>query len=312
MSKYIQTVQNDTEVVLQDSYILIYNNTTQKIKIYGSTTPTQPSNEIWYTTVDGNILSEFGDNPSMFGDNITLISNTYENGKGIAKFSGNVTKFSGVQFSYNDNIKSIYLPENVGFDGYYCVFGGSSNFENINGYTDIFDVFENVTHDMYSFHNTKFDPNGNLCNSQLYSEFTKEYVINYTTIDGSLVHLMNCVGINDSSVYGINKIITIDELWISYSDNRHSKIETLTFKHVDTPSDYLRVEIQGFNESSNLTTINLSNIFTQVYLTNISKQNIIINYDGTIAQWNDIEVDTYQSTVPFTVNCTDGEIIINE
>jgi hypothetical protein len=45
-----------------------------------------PNDEIWYTTIDGKTISSNSD----FG--APLISNTYTDGKGILKFSKNITK----------------------------------------------------------------------------------------------------------------------------------------------------------------------------------------------------------------------------
>ena len=74
-----------------------------------------PANsEIWYTSVDDNIIEEF--NNSAVGAN--LVSNVYENGKGIAKYDGAVLGWWNVGVvggPLNDNkmIKTIILPDSV-------------------------------------------------------------------------------------------------------------------------------------------------------------------------------------------------------
>ena len=53
-----------------------------------------PNNEIWYTSSDGEVIEPYGiDN---FGARFE--SNTYENGKGVIKFNGNVTSISNSAF----------------------------------------------------------------------------------------------------------------------------------------------------------------------------------------------------------------------
>ena len=77
----------------------------------------QPNDEIWYTTTDGNVV--IPSNTDRFG--ATLISNTYEDGKGILKFDGDVTMVgdetingsSDAPFCYVYGLKTIKLPESV-------------------------------------------------------------------------------------------------------------------------------------------------------------------------------------------------------
>ena len=68
-----------------------------------------PTNEIWYTSTDGEIVEP--KNTEGFGANI--VSNTYENGKGVIKFDGEVTSVGYEAFMDCDNLKSINLPESI-------------------------------------------------------------------------------------------------------------------------------------------------------------------------------------------------------
>lgn len=74
-----------------------------------------PANsEVWYTSVDDNIIEEF--NTSAVGAN--LVSNIYENGKGIAKYDGDVLGWHnggavGGPLRNNKMIKTIILPDGV-------------------------------------------------------------------------------------------------------------------------------------------------------------------------------------------------------
>ena len=68
-----------------------------------------PNNEIWYTSSDGTVVTP--DSLVDFGANI--VSNTYENGKGVIKFNGPVTNIGSNAF-YNRNIlTSINIPNTV-------------------------------------------------------------------------------------------------------------------------------------------------------------------------------------------------------
>lgn len=67
-------------------------------------------NEIWYTTVDNTVLNPQISVDDTFGANI--VSNTYENGKGVIVFDNNVTGIPMHSFQSN-NLASIYLPNSL-------------------------------------------------------------------------------------------------------------------------------------------------------------------------------------------------------
>ena len=65
-----------------------------------------PSNEIWYTSTDGKIVTPY--NTVFSGANI--VSNTYENGKGVIKFDGDITRIRNHAFAECTNLQTISLP----------------------------------------------------------------------------------------------------------------------------------------------------------------------------------------------------------
>lgn len=68
-----------------------------------------PDNEIWYTTFDEKVYNSMSDND--YGANI--ISNTYDNGKGVLKFDGDVTKLIGYAFEDSMFLTSIIFPDSL-------------------------------------------------------------------------------------------------------------------------------------------------------------------------------------------------------
>ena len=68
----------------------------------------QPSNEIWYTSTDGAIMK-----PYAFGFDANIVSNTYEDGKGVITFDADITTIGTYAFHYILNLKSISLPNGV-------------------------------------------------------------------------------------------------------------------------------------------------------------------------------------------------------
>ena len=67
---------------------------------------TPPNNQIWYTSTDGQVVNPY--DSDVFG--ATIVSNTYQDGKGIIKFNGQVTSIGVHAFFYCESLSSISLP----------------------------------------------------------------------------------------------------------------------------------------------------------------------------------------------------------
>ena len=78
-------------------------------------------NEIWYTSSDGNIVTP--NQTNAFGG-ANIVSNTYENGKGVIKFDDSVTSIEFGAFG-SCSFTSIVIPNSVTSIGnqvfYYCI-----------------------------------------------------------------------------------------------------------------------------------------------------------------------------------------------
>ena len=82
--------------------------------------PSQPNDEIWYTTTDGNIISnlyESGDGSvgacyGKNGDTLLIESNIYENGKGIMKFNDEINSIKSA-FQSCASLVSATIPNSV-------------------------------------------------------------------------------------------------------------------------------------------------------------------------------------------------------
>ena len=77
-----------------------------------------PANQIWYTSVDGEVVElysgEYNNNAdalTTFGVNI--ISNTYKDGKGVIEFEGDVTEIGLGAFYGCNGLTSVILPNSV-------------------------------------------------------------------------------------------------------------------------------------------------------------------------------------------------------
>ena len=71
---------------------------------------TYPKRQIWYTTTDRKSIN-LSDAINSFGANI--VSHTYENGKGVITFDGDVTKIGWEAFYNQDRLETVTLPSEV-------------------------------------------------------------------------------------------------------------------------------------------------------------------------------------------------------
>ena len=97
-----QQLGTDDYPTLSGTYFVNYTSERQ----YYNNEPTQ---EIWYTSTDGKIVTPYMSN--AFGAGVTC--NTYGNGQGIITFDKAVTSIGGQAFRECSSLKSIEIPDNV-------------------------------------------------------------------------------------------------------------------------------------------------------------------------------------------------------
>lgn len=102
-------------------------------------TGTPPNDEIWYSTSNGGVESPY--NQSAFG--ASIVSNTYDNGKGIIKFDGPVVCIGETAFKKRKNIVTMLFPGTVTSIGNEA-FSGCSGLENISIPDDVISIGESA------------------------------------------------------------------------------------------------------------------------------------------------------------------------
>ena len=104
--------------------------------------PPIPDNEIWYTSSDGNVVTPY--NTNVFGANI--ISNTYNNGKGVITFDGDVATIGNRAFIGCDSLTSVTIPDSVttiGEDAFY----GCDSLTSVNIPDSVTEIGDNAFYD---------------------------------------------------------------------------------------------------------------------------------------------------------------------
>lgn len=86
---------------------------------------TQPDNEIWYTSSDNKVVTPSNDN-----FNVSIVSNDYNDGKGVIKFSGELTSIGEFAFNAKTTLVSVTIPALV-------TSIGNSTFGNCSGLTTL-------------------------------------------------------------------------------------------------------------------------------------------------------------------------------
>ena len=78
-------------------------------KEYNAVSNIISNNQIWYTSSDGEIVEP--DESDAFG--ATIVSNTYNNGKGVITFSGDITTIGSYAFYHCSSLTSVNIPDSV-------------------------------------------------------------------------------------------------------------------------------------------------------------------------------------------------------
>ena len=77
-----------------------------------------PNNQIWYTSIDGEIVEPYSGEYNEYAEAITtfgvnIVSNTYADGKGVIEFDGDVTTIGKGAFYYCSGLTSVTIPDSV-------------------------------------------------------------------------------------------------------------------------------------------------------------------------------------------------------
>ena len=244
-----------------------------------------PNNQIWYTSSDGNVVTPY--KTDVFGANI--VSNVYENGKGIITFDGDVTSIGNSAFDRISNLTSITIPNSVTSIGSYAFFHCSLTDITIpNSVTSIgesaFGGCLGLTSIVVESGNTVYDSRNN-CNAIIITESNVLHTGCKNTIipDGitSIGDYAFCMCGNLNSITIPNSVESIGEGAFYCC----GLLEGITI-----PNSVITIESGAFEDCVRLTDITISNsiesiganVFRQcISLTNITIPNSVKSIGGS-------------------------------
>ena len=219
-----------------------------------------PNNQIWYTSTDGNIINPFS--IEYFG--ATIISNTYENGKGIITFDKNVTTIEFDAFSNCTSLTGITIPNSVTSIGA-LAFNGCTSLTNItipNSVSVIkngaFSGCTSLSSIIVEKGNPVYDSRDN-CNAIIETETnTLIQGCNNTVIPNSVII------IDREAFYGCSSLtnITIPDNVTTIGESAFLGCTSLS--NITIPNSVKTIGIQAFAECSSLTDFIIPNSVTVI------------------------------------------------
>lgn len=134
----IENSEGETQVYDVDKSFTFERNQIYNLK-REVTLVTIPTNQIWYTSISGDIITP---NSTTFGE-AEIVSNEIQNGKGIITFDRDVIEIEPDAFMYNNDLSSVAMPNSVITLGTSAFFG-CSNLNSVNIPDNVTTIGDNV------------------------------------------------------------------------------------------------------------------------------------------------------------------------
>ena len=193
-------------------------NTMQAVEV---ATESVPSNQIWYTTTDEEVV-ELG-NTEGFGASLT--SNVYEYGKGVLSFSSSITAIPEGAFEDCAALSSVTIPQGV---------------TDINNY-----AFKNCTN----------------LESVKIGEKESAVALNLNTRSSDLIHASNTQSkasvIGEGAFWGCSSLTEIDIPKDATSIGASAFSGCSSLASIEIPSSVTTIEAEAFSDCSSLTSITI-------------------------------------------------------
>lgn len=236
-----------------------------------------PANEIWYTSVDGEIVAP----NSATAFNSVLLSNTYHGDKGILKFDADVTEIQAEAFKGCSNIVSMTLPNTVATIGG-SAFEGNKGLHTILLSESLKEIGTKAFYNCISLRSINI-PNGiteiknetfNGCSKMLSAIIPNSVV---TIGEGAFrycrelqqLSIPNSVSsIGDEAFYGCTGKLYIDSKKIeplsSATDSKYNFLYQTAFSEITLGNNITKIGSNAFANYKSLTKITIPNSVTSI------------------------------------------------
>lgn len=208
-----------------------------------------PNNQIWYTSTDGNIVTPY--DAEAFG--AVILSNTYENGRGVITFDRDLTKLGNYLF-YTCDITSITLPNSITKigDSAFCACDKLTSINFPNNLTEIGEY--------------AFSACTNLNNITLPDNLTeiRECTFRYCTKLDNITLSDSLTIIGRDAFYKCESLtkITIPDSVTTIEDNAFYYCIGLT--SIVIPQNVSKIDVGTFHYCSNLTNVTIPDSVTRI------------------------------------------------
>lgn len=248
-------------------------------------------NEIWYTS-----KNEITVTPYLTGGfGATLISNTYENGKGIIEFDNRVTKIGTRAFLNRTAITSLTIPsvESIGIQA----------FDGCTSLTSIVIPVGVTSIGKWAFRDCSY-----LTKTNYTGDITGWCKIEFGGASANPISLSYKFYINDQEIKDLVIPNTVD----SIHDYTFYYCHSLT--SVTIPHSVTSIGESAFYHCDFLTSITIPNSVTSIGESAFSMCGSLtsITFEGTMAEWNNVSKgDSWNYNVPATyIQCSDGQVAL--
>ena len=259
-------------------------------------------NEIWYTSSDGNVVDPYYTN--VLGTNI--VSNTYENGKGIITFDGPVTSIGEMAFQYCSSLTSVTIGNSVTSIGR-LAFEGCSSLTSITIPNSVTSIGSGAFHKCSSLTSITIPNSVKIIGWDVFRD--TEFYNNPSNWTNGTLYINDCLIKVDTNLVG-DFTIEPDTRVIAGG----AFCECSSLNSVTIPNSVTSIGDWAFDSCSSLTSITIPNSVTSIGYEAFRGCSSLtsIEFQGNMEQWNAISKGSNwnYNVLATHVQCTDGQVTL--